>query len=347
MELPAGRFVVPMAVGGALLVVAIAGVAYLLLRDDDVVARGDLIAYSCKEQKNDWFAICVMRSDGTEKRRMTSQLATTDPAWSADGRRIAFTRNEDVGEFTTFTDDDVFVMDADGGDLEQLTPERDGSTSGQPAWSPDGREIVFVRGPSVASAVSAATATRFGSLLVMRPDGSVVRRLTRGEPDAAPAWSPDGREIAFVRGHDLNRQSGDADLFVMDAAGGEPRRLTNSPAAFETAPAWSPDGSRIAFARGVDQSPYDGKAAIFVVNRDGTGERLVLEHQLYSYTSYGLSWSPDGRTLAFETSPNRLCSAVALVPVDGGPVRRLTSCKRPSQGALAPAWQPAESAEEP
>jgi Tol biopolymer transport system component len=340
MEMPARRFVVAMAVGGALLVVAIAGVAYLLLRDDEVVSRGDLIAYSCKEQKNVWYAICVMRSDGTEKRRVTSQLATTDPAWSADGRRIAFTRNEDVGEFTTFTDDDVFVMDADGDDVEQLTPERDGSTSGQPAWSPDGREIVFVRGPSVASSVSAATALRFGSLFVMRADGSEPRRLTRGSPDAAPAWSPDGREIAFVRGRDLNRPSGDMDLFVVDVAGGEPRRLTDTAAAFDTAPAWSPDGSRIAFARGAEQAPYDGKAGIFVVNREGTGERLVLEHRLYSYTSYSVSWSPDGQTLAFETSPNRLCNAVALVPVDGGPVRRLTSCKRPAQGALAPAWQP-------
>ena len=183
MRVPAGRLVVPMAVGGTLLVVAGAVVGYLLVRDDASVARGDLIAYSCKEPKNDWYAVCVMRSDGSEKRRLTRQLATTDPAWSADGRRIAFTRNEDVGEFTTFTDDDVFVMDADGGDLEQLTPERDGSTSGQPAWSPDGREIVFVRGPSVASTVSAATALRFGSLLVRRADGGEERRLTRGAPE--------------------------------------------------------------------------------------------------------------------------------------------------------------------
>src|SRR5687768_5911628 len=95
-------------------VVAIGATAWYMLRADDPPERGDLLAYSCKEPGNDWYAICVMKSDGTEKRRLTSRLTTSDPAWSTDGRRIAFTRNEDVGESTTFTDDDVFVMDADG-----------------------------------------------------------------------------------------------------------------------------------------------------------------------------------------------------------------------------------------
>ena len=66
-------------------------------RADDSPVRGDLIAYSCKEPGNTWYAICVMKSDGSEKQRMTSRLTTTNPAWSPDGRRIAFTRNEDVG----------------------------------------------------------------------------------------------------------------------------------------------------------------------------------------------------------------------------------------------------------
>lgn len=244
-----------------------------------------------------------MKSDGSEQRHLlTKRLATTDPAWSPDGRRIAFTRNEDVGDFTTFTDDDVFVVDADGDTLRQLTPEVDGSSSGQPAWSPDGRNLVFVRGRSTATAVVASTALMFGELIVMDADGGERRHLTRGEPAAAPAWSPDGRQIVFVRGHDLNKPSADMDLFVVDAAGGEPRRLTCTPRSSESAPAWFPDGSRIAFARGWRLSRYTGKAAILVMNRDGTGERLLLEHQLFSETSYGLSWSPDGRNIAVETA---------------------------------------------
>lgn len=333
------RALIAISAGAALAAIAGVGV-YVVLSDDPLPpGTGDVIAYSCKERNNVWYAVCVVKSDGSDKRRLTERLTTTDPAWSPDGRQIAFTRNEDVGEFTTFTDDDVFVMDAGGGNVRQLTPEVDGSSSGQPAWSPDGRTIVFVRGPSRDSAVVSATPLTFGELVVMDSDGGETRRLTRGEPDAAPAWSPDGREIVFVRGHDLNKPSGDMDLFIVDAAGGTPRRLRRTPRSLETAPAWSPDGSRIAFARSSSGSAYTGKAAIFVINRDGSGESLMLEHKLYSETSYGLSWSPDGRSIVFETG-DLDCTVVATLRVASRHVRRLTACTGPFRASVGPSWQP-------
>jgi hypothetical protein len=152
------------------------------------------------------------------------------------------------------------------------------------------------------------------TLFLPEPDGGETTELTRGEPDAAPSWSSDGREIVFVRGHDLNKSSGDMDLFIVDAAGGTPRRLTRTPRSLETAPVWSPDGSRIAFARSSSFSAFTGKAEIFVINRDGSGESLLLEHKLYSETSYGLGWSPDGRTIALETGELD-CAVVATVQI--------------------------------
>ena len=344
MRVPAGRIVLS---GVAAVVGAVAALAavFVLSPDDPAPVRGDVIAYSCKERDNIWYAICSMKTDGSEKRRLTTRLATSEPAWSPDGRRIAFTRNEDVGEFSSFTEDDVFVMQADGDDPRQLTKEVEGLMSGQPTWSPDGREIAFVRGESVATAVP----SRFGDLMVMSADGADVRRLVRG-PLNGPAWSPDGREIVFTRGLNLASPSrGSMDLYVVAAEGGAPpRQLTRTPAGvFETAAAWSPDGSRIAFARWTNQTQFDGKETIHVVDRDGTGERLVLAHRHFAAGPSSLAWSPDGRTIAFETSPSRLCTAVALVRVDGGPVRRLTSCENPSLGTLAPAWQPVERAEGP
>jgi len=331
------RAVVP-ALGVAVLV-AVGATAWYVLRADDSPVRGDLIAYSCKEPGNTWYAICVMKSDGSEKQRMTSRLTTTNPAWSPDGRRIAFTRNEDVGESTTFTDDDVFVMDADGDDPRQLTAEQDGRSSGQPTWSPDGGEIAFVRGQSVASVVP----SRFGGLFVMRADGSDVRRLTpdpRGSADTSPAWSPDGREIAFTRGENLSSFTRvNMDIYVVDPEGGAPRRLTRTAHIFETTPAWSPDGSRIAFTRSTTQTEFDGKAAIYVMNRDGTGERLVLAHHFTS-DPYSLTWSPDGQTIAFETSPALECTAIHQVDVASGRVRPVTSCTRKRDSALSPSWQP-------
>jgi TolB protein len=281
-----------------------------------------------------------MKIDGTEQRRLTSRLTTSYLAWSPDGRRIAFTRNEEVGESTTFTDDDVFVIEGDGDDPRQLTPEQDGRSSGQPTWSPDGSEIAFVRGQSVASTVP----SRFGGLFVMRADGSDVRRLTPDPPggaDTSPAWSPDGREIAFTRGMNLSSfPRVNMDIYVVDRAGRTPRRLTHTARTFETTPAWSPDGSRIAFARSTTQTEFDGRAAIYVMNRDGTGERLVLAHQYFAGTPHCLTWSPGGRTIAFETSPVLECTAIHLVEVASGRARPLTSCTRKRESALSPSCQP-------
>jgi Tol biopolymer transport system component len=187
--------------------------------------------------------------------------------------------------------------------------------------------------------------SRFGDLFVMSAEGKDVRRLVRG-PLRDPSWSPDGREIVFTRGQNLASQNrAFMDLYVVGVAGDAPRRLTNTPEDFETAPAWSPDGSRIAFARWTNLTQFDGRATIHVMNRDTTGERLLLEHRHFASGPASLAWSPDGRTIAFETSPSRDCTAVVLVGAGGGAVRRLTSCRGYFRVALAPAWQPAEDTE--
>jgi Tol biopolymer transport system component len=314
---------------------------YLVARDDAEPVSGDVIAYSCKEPDNLWFAVCATGLDGTEARRLTTKLATSDPAWSPDGRRIAFTRHEDVGEYTAFSQDDVFVMDRDGGHQRQLTAEVEAQSSWHPAWSPDGEQIAFLRNKAVASSVT----TRFGDLFVAPVDGGTARRLTGDGLAIAPDWSPDGRLIAVAiaqRGDgDSVPTIADTDLYVVDAGGGQPRRLTTTPNTFETAPAWSPDGSRIAFARWTPHTQFDGKGAIYVIDRDGGGERLVLSHRHFASGPSNLSWSPDGRTLAFETSPTRECTAISLLDVESGSVHPLTTCSKAGDSTTAPTWQPA------
>jgi Tol biopolymer transport system component len=323
--------------------VAIGVSAFVLTRDDAPPAEGDQVAYSCKEQNNTWYAICASNVDGTGRRRITRQVHASTPSWSPGGQQIAFTRNEDVGEYTPFSEDDVFVMDADGDDQHQVTPERDGRHAGQPTWSPDGRQIAYIQGANVPT----GQPSRPGSLFVMDADGGNVRRLTRGDADVDPAWSPDGKEIAY--GHCFGIESPTfctLDLFVMDVATGASRQLTRTPFFYEAGYTWSPDSSRIAFTRWTPPADVNPLARIYVVDRDGTGETLLHEHMNYVSGLYSLAWSPDGRTLAFETSPNRECTAISLLDVSNGDVRPLTSCERQRESTRSPTWQPIPDAED-
>jgi len=302
------------------------------------VAEGDLIAFSCKEQGNPWYAVCLMRSDGSERRILTERVAATDPAWSPDGRQIALTWHETGSEFQRFTEDDISVMDVDGSNVRQVTTQRPGESSFDPAWSPDGGVLAFLRSGEVAS----ESPMRLGRLSVASVDGASIRSLGGSALVADPEWSPDGREIAItvptVRAEVPTVRN--ADIHVVDVATGRRRALVTTPDVFESSPAWSPDGSRLAFARWRPATQFDGKASIHVVGRNGSGERLVLAHQHYASGPVNLSWSPNGEELAFETSPSVLCSAISVVTVDTGAVRRLTTCARVSESVLSPAWQP-------
>jgi TolB protein len=153
----------------------------------------------------------VMNADGSHER----QLIKAGPqvpslAWSPDGRKILFEQFDKNGPR-----DDLYVIDANGGGLRNLTRNPAVEEYG-PAWSPDGRKIAFARWPK-------APALR--GIYVMKADGSGLRRLTR-KYDLDPAWSPDGRKIAFLRtsqpGYGYN------EIYVMKADGSGLRRLTHT-----------------------------------------------------------------------------------------------------------------------
>ena len=165
------------------------------------------------------------------------------------------------------------------------------------------------------------------------PDGGAQARIGTG---SNPAWSPGGRRLAFV--------TVDGEIAIREADGRvRPTGVAACSSQVFTAArlAWSPDGSRIAFARWTPQTQFDGKGAIYVMDRDGGGERLLLSHRHFSSGPYSLSWSPDGRTIAFETSPTRECTAISLLDVDSGSARPLTSCSNARESTVAPTWQPA------
>jgi hypothetical protein len=261
----------------------------------------------------------VVNADGSKPQRLTSNPARpgvltpdTDPAWSPDGSKIAFTR-------VTATSNEIDVMDADGSNLTRLTGGTATSLARSPSWSPDGKHIAF-------------TGSRPGGvdIYVMDADGSNEVRLTEDPGgDAFPAWSPDGKRIAFE-----STRPGQIEIYVMNADGSGETRLTTSPGNGTTHgesidPAWSPDGSLIAFARDVDH-----QWEIFVMGADGSGlVRLTSDSVAEAYPA----WSPDGSLIAYSRGTGTIGSAIYLMSPDGSGQRPLSSV---STYAVTPAWSP-------
>ena len=156
-------------------------------------------------------------------------LASSSPA-QLERTKIAFSSQRDGNA-------DIYVMDADGKNLVNLTnnPTQDGS----PAWSPDGRQVAF-------SAVHFdAWHVPNSDIYVMNSDGKTPVNLTNSPAlDFSPAWSPDGRKIAFMSMSNPNNRLRNHDIYVMNSDGTNPVRLTNNPAS-EVHPSWSPVPSAV------------------------------------------------------------------------------------------------------
>ncbi len=213
--------------------------------------------------------IFTVRSDGTGTLRLTNDAAEdTDPAWSPDRTRIAFTSDRDGSRA-------IYVVNEDGSDVKRLTPLT--WPSFHPAWSPDGSRIAFV------SAREGNT-----DVYVMNADGTGELRLTNHIAlDTDPAWSPDGARIAFS-----SERDGNAEIYIMNADGSDVARLTNSTTA-DGHPAWSPDGTRLAFTgrRCIDgSSPSYCYPVVFIAGPTGPPVEAGLGDDP--------AWSPDGRMIA-------------------------------------------------
>jgi TolB protein len=284
-------------------------------------ALGSKIAFT-----SDWDApgvsteIYVVNADGTGERQVTSTAGNSNgPAWSPNGRMIAFHSNRGGGGFGG--SDIYVVMTDDPSDVRRLT-YLTGLLGGAhfPNWSPNGRQVVFnsfwggqpkrdiyvidFDGTGLTKltdhpaddirpdwspngqliAFQSNRSDKNYEIFVMNPDGADVLRLTsHTATDAAPEWSPDGKRIAFQ-----SNRAGNDDIWVMDANGGNLVQLTDN-AVRDAKPSWSPDGKRIAFHRDVE---YLGEVhgELFTMNADGSDVRMLSVPSFEGFHGFP-SWS--------------------------------------------------------
>lgn len=258
----------------------------------------------------------VMRADGAQVRRLPDDsCAQNEPQWSPDGQKVVFRR---CGAIAT--------LNADGSDLRQLTHPPSGGGDSSPSWSPNGAQIVF-------STNRTTDPTDLNAeIYVMDADGSNQRELIgpTATPDLndknyAPAWSPDGRDIAFI-----NRPSvgNNASIWLVHPDGTGLRQAVGG-SVFTFAPAWSPDSKTLAF-EGETQDQADGcRNQVLTVEvpppNSTVAERSDAEQLTHAPgCNTDPAWSPDGSSLAFHSTRDNGDEIYSMTS-DGSGQRRLTS----------------------
>jgi serine/threonine protein kinase len=288
------------------------------------------------------FALFLVSLETREQRRLTDPppgSADFSPAVSPNGRSLAFSRGNDYNRA------DLYLLSLSEEMRPQGEPERlefDTRLNLFPAWTADGREIVFVSAHTTAdmslwklgASNSAqrqrlpfaapwnpvvshqgnrlAYATWYVDTNIWRVEvpasggkpGEAVKVFSSTSVESEPAFSPDGRQIAFKSG-----RSGAWEIWVADSDGSNPEKLTSFEGPVTTRPRWSPDGQRITF-----YSDAAGNRDVYVMRKDGSElKRLTMDPS----SDTNPNWSADGKWIYFSSRRSGQ-QAIWKVPVEGG-----------------------------
>jgi Tol biopolymer transport system component len=259
--------------------------------------------------------VWVMSADGKNEEQPIAERHQDAPAWSPDGKQIAFAahmRGKDPDRGI-----EIYIMNADGSNIKQVTEDL-ASYDVSPTWSPDGKQIAFTK-----CVFDAKWREKSSAICVMNSDGSNVRKLIddtamRGSP-RAPDWSPDRGRIAF---HETDTNSPNR-VWIMDADGSNARMVYK----WGEHPAWSPDGRRIVFAS--KQAAWKAWKSIDIYMMDADGSNVkILTDVGPSWDTYP-EWSPDGTKIVFCSDLHNPVPEepldIYVMDADGTNVQRLTN----------------------
>lgn len=272
-------------------------------------------------------ALMVSRADGTHPRQITHPgpgVIDENPAWSPDGRTIAFTRNSPCAGVDCITSE-IYIVHRDGSGLRQLTHDPRGIGCGagarnacnsDPAWSPDGKRLVYnhAQGRVVDGSIA------YSWLKVMDADGTHVGdflprpRHPYTYEDGGPCWSKGGI-VAFQRTIDASNTHS---VFSARDDGTHVRRLIPWRLQGGDHPACSADGRYVAFHSHADidlNSPSSDVGDVFVIDLAHGTYRRVTHNP--AGTRYGsLTWSPRGRYLVAARFPGSVTTQPDLFLID-------------------------------
>jgi Tol biopolymer transport system component len=308
-------------------------------------ARNGSIVFQRYDLRAGMTRLYVVQPNGRGLRAVVgARSPDSEPSWSPDGRRIAFRRLVDPGAADERAQ--IFVVGVDGRGLRNLTGASCKSScvaNEEPAWSPDGKRIAFVR----TTGQPPPARPRSVGIFVMDADGSHVRQLTQRTgafrtEDRAPSWSPDGKRIAFMSANATYRPAGASTIYVINADGTHAKAVRALAHGWPGAgaPSWSPDGKRLLYSTycwfGNCGQPPVG-AQLYTVGLDGKSPRQLTR---MSGNSLAPHWSPDGKKIVFvrntRVGPG---GDVYVVGADGKGLQRVT--RAPDFGARSPDWGPA------
>ncbi len=251
-------------------------------------------------------------ADGSNRCRLTDNDFNDDqPAWSQDGKHIAFVAQKlAVGTATEYS---LYSMEANGENL--FTVIKGFYEIRMPTWSPDGTRLAFA---------GQSNSKMNLDIFVINLDGTNLVNLTNNpHTDSHPSWSPDGKSIAFVSDRAYQAVVGqqvNSEIYSMDNAGSSVKQLTSDKQSISF-PRWSPDGQWIAFQE---------VNSIYLVDKNGKHERRLTQPNKRAYAPF---WEADSNVVGYTTD----LQAVESVNVYSGEIQSFPIDSNP---ALIAAWWP-------